>query len=64
MPRLQTGHCECRDAGCPVHRGDATCNREAAIALYRVDMIDRTGTKFCDDCADDAFASGLFRGRR
>jgi len=32
----------------------------ATTILYRVDMEDVTGTAFCEACADDAFASGLF----
>jgi hypothetical protein len=50
--------CECADGGCPACHGD--CEREATVTLHRVDMEDRTGTLFCDECAEDAMSSGLF----
>lgn len=54
--------CECSDNGCPVNHGSKTqgCQNKATTILYRIDMEDVTGTAFCDDCAEDAFASGLF----
>jgi len=56
--------CECSDPGCPAHNGVSSCEAMAKITLYRVDMEDRTGTAMCDDCADDAFASGVFSSER
>lgn len=50
--------CECGDTGCP-HCG-ANCTDQAAAVLYRVDMIDVTGTLMCDACTEDAVQSGLF----
>lgn len=52
------GDCECNDPQCPACFGD--CNRQGSQTLYRIDMEDRTGTVFCDDCAEDAWESGLF----
>jgi len=52
--------CECHDTHCPVHKTVDDCNRAATSTLYRIDMIDETGTLFCDHCADDAMDSGLF----
>ena len=54
------GICECGDQGCKVHKGLGFCLNTASVILYRVDMEDETGTAFCEDCADDAFESGLF----
>lgn len=55
--------CECADPGCAHHKGASTCPKPhtGARLLFRVDMDDRTGTVFCDACADDALDSGLFR---
>lgn len=56
-------NCECSDPGCPVHEGK-DCNRHGRTkTLYRIDMEDATGTRFCKDCADDAYESGLFDDR-
>jgi len=52
--------CECSDPGCKAHKGSDDCRAKALNILYRVDMYDETGTAMCDDCADDAFSSGLF----
>lgn len=52
--------CDCSDPGCPVHRGKSTCVISATQRLYRVDMDDPCGSRFCGACASDAFASGLF----
>ena len=52
--------CECSDMQCPAHKGQANCTKRAVRRLYRIDMTDRTGTYFCQACADDAMASGLF----
>lgn len=52
--------CECSDAGCKAHVGKACDVRARTRTLYRVDMEDRTGTRFCSACADDAMESGLF----
>lgn len=60
-----TWKCECSDPGCPVHIGENCQNwsipEEPGEILYRVDMEDKTGVAFCQDCADDAMESGLFR---
>ncbi|MBM3791780.1 MAG: hypothetical protein FJW35_15715 [Acidobacteria bacterium] len=50
--------CEDADPACPVCHG--RCKRPYDVVLYRTDMEDRTGTRFCDECADDALESGLF----
>lgn len=52
--------CECSDFMCPACAG--TCHTLATATLYRVDMDmqDETGTRMCENCADDAMASGLF----
>jgi hypothetical protein len=52
--------CECSDSGCAVHKGESACNNTATVTLYRIDMVDSTGTLFCEDCAADALDSGLF----
>lgn len=52
--------CECSDPGCKHHKGASDCRDKALQILYRIDMQDETGTAFCDNCADDAFSSGLF----
>jgi DNA-binding IscR family transcriptional regulator len=52
--------CECSDPGCPVHRGVSRCMKAATQVLRRIDMEDRTGTRMCHDCAEDAYGSGLF----
>jgi hypothetical protein len=36
------------------------CHEQACVTLYRVDMEDRTGTDFCEQCAADAMESGVF----
>jgi len=54
------GDCECTDPGCPQHEGVAQCLVPASCILRRVDMDDVTGTAFCDGCAEDAMASGVF----
>lgn len=55
--------CECADRGCPFHTGLDHCVRTATDVLYRCDMEDRTGTRFCRPCADDADESGLYGQR-
>ncbi len=55
--------CECFDSGCSHkerHDSYPRCTALATTILYRVDMVDNTGTAMCDACADDAFESGLF----
>src|SRR5579884_1554567 len=52
--------CECSDSGCPEKHGSAQCGKPATITLYRCDMDDETGTRFCDACAVDANNSGVF----
>jgi hypothetical protein len=60
--------CQCADSRCPAHTGQSRCTREANRMLYRVDMDDVSGTRFCGICADDALESGVFfenpRGRK
>jgi hypothetical protein len=58
--KIKQQMCECTDSGCVAHKGRAKCGKKADQILFRVDMEDETGTAFCDACADDAFASGLF----
>jgi hypothetical protein len=53
------GKCECVDQGCPEHRG-VSCDNDAVCTLYRIDMADETGTRFCGNCAADAMEFGLF----
>lgn len=50
--------CECEDRQCP-HCG-GSCHCDAATVLYRVDMDDVQGTRFCAECASDAWESGLY----
>src|SRR5690349_3250529 len=50
--------CECADSGCPENHG-AACEARATVTLWRVDMIDASCAK-CEECAEDALASGLF----
>ncbi len=52
--------CECSDPGCPVHPGESHCSHTGSQSLYRIDMQDETGTLMCENCAQDAFESGLF----
>ena len=53
--------CECADSGCPAHETVPACGAFAETTLFRVDMEDRTGTRMCTSCAEDAMQSGLFR---
>jgi len=55
--------CECNDAGCKAHQGQATCSKPVYETLYRSDMEDNTGVEFCSDCAEDAAGSGVFTSR-
>lgn len=63
---LGDDRCGCFDPGCahPSESGRHTnqCTRKASTTLWRVDMNDQDGTRFCDECADDAMESGLFCG--
>jgi hypothetical protein len=52
--------CECSDKGCAAHTGASNCEQVATTTLYRGDMDDHTGTRFCSACADDAMESCLF----
>jgi hypothetical protein len=53
--------CECRDKGCgALHAGSDRCGSDAVTTLYRIDQEDRTGAEFCDSCAEDANASGVY----
>ena len=51
--------CECEDSLCPVHVGKS-CAERAQLTLFRVDMEDRTGVRFCDACGTDALESDVF----
>lgn len=57
--------CSCCDPRCPHHPGydcmAGASNARGGRVLHRIDMDDRTGTRFCCNCAADALASGLFR---
>lgn len=55
-----SGLCECADPGCSC---GGQCIQEGIIVLYRVDMEDLTGVRFCCKCADDALDSGVFTDR-
>jgi len=52
--------CECSDPQCPVHDGKPECSYQAKQTLYRIDMEDMSGTRFCRRCAEDAYSSGVF----
>lgn len=56
--------CECTDAadGHPLESGHThgQCTNKATSTLWRVDMEDVNGTRFCNDCAEDAWESDLF----
>jgi hypothetical protein len=52
--------CECTDMHCPCHDGTQFCTHVDTTRLYRIDMEDKHGIRMCDDCASDAFESGLF----
>lgn len=51
--------CECSDPQCPACFGQ--CTNPATVTLYRIDMQDETGTRFCEDCASDAMDADVFR---
>lgn len=59
MNKVKT--CECSDPGCWVHPTSPRCVSSYTFILYRIDMEDKTGTLMCAACAEDAYASGLFR---
>lgn len=60
MAGSQSHACECSDRRCPAHPGKDCSKVGRTRTLYRVDMEDRTGTRFCSACASDAMDSGLF----
>ena len=60
MPK---NYCECADLKCPVHKGESHCDKRSSERLYRVDMQDLSGTRFCKECKEDAYESGLFKIR-
>jgi hypothetical protein len=70
MASQRNAQCECYDTQCKGGQHSPTvyygrCLTTARlVTLYRVDMDDRTGTRLCRPCADDAMASGLFRQGR
>ena len=49
--------CECTDPGCSCK---GACVFPSKRTLRRVDMADEAGTRVCEECAADAFESGLF----
>lgn len=49
--------CECQDPGCEC---GGTCYDTGTRLLFRVDYEDLTGMLMCDECAEDAAATGLF----
>jgi len=53
-----SGLCECSDPGCSCGE---QCIEEGIAVLYRVNMEDNIGVRFCVKCAEDAHASGLYR---
>ena len=53
-------YCECSDPGCPEHLTSTECHQYGRYTLYRIDMDDRTGTRMCSWCAEDAMECGLF----
>lgn len=62
---LRDTPCECADRQCPAghaERPECGASTRGGLTVFRVDMEDRTGTRMCVQCADDAMASGLFRG--
>lgn len=54
--------CECADGKCPVHTGH-DCTALSTCTLYRSDMDDKSGVRFCEACAADAMESGVFTDR-
>lgn len=56
----QIHKCECADTGCRVHPGEKCDKVTRTRILYRIDMEDYTGTRFCIPCTDDAMESGVF----
>ena len=62
---LGDDRCECFDTGDnhPINnsgRDGLQCTRKASATLYRIDMEDNSGTRFCEECASDAMVSGVF----
>lgn len=54
------GQCECTDPGCPQHMGKSCCQERAVSTLFRTDMLDETGTRLCQECANDCLDQGMF----
>jgi hypothetical protein len=52
--------CGCSDSGCPTGHGSHDCGDKASQWLVRVDDAEQTALPFCDDCASDAYESGIF----
>lgn len=60
MPNTNQSKCECSDRNCPEHAARAACVNAAETTLYRIDTQNASGTAFCEACAEDAIASGVF----
>ncbi len=61
LPAPKTSPCDCADHGCPAHPGrdcDTRMPFRKLVRVYRADM-DAT-LHFCEPCAEDAIASGIF----
>lgn len=59
--------CECEDGACQAYRhvtAAGRCAESVAKTLYRVDMDDHDGVRFCSGCADDASEAGVFATQR
>jgi len=55
---LSDDQCQCFDSVC--HRPEVgQCKDKATQTLWRIDMSDVFGTRFCAECAEDAMQSGL-----
>jgi len=59
-PKAFIKRCECTDPGCPVHKGADLCLNHVAFSLRRIDITGKAQVRFCQACALDAFASGVF----
>lgn len=60
---LGDDRCECYDRADKhphISAFNAQCTNKAACTLFRTNIEDNTGTRFCNHCADDAMSSGFF----